>query len=112
MNALRNSIQLIGNLGKDIELKKFENGNSLVNFPLATNEQFINAEGEVVQNTQWHTITAWGKKAESMAKVLTKGSQVLIQGKISYKSYEAKDGSKRYSTEILANNFMSLTPKA
>jgi len=111
MNALRNSIQLIGNLGKEIELKKFENGKSLVNFPLATNEQYVNADGEVVQNTQWHNITAWGKKAESMANVLTKGAQVLIQGKVVYKSYDAKDGTKRYTTEILANNFMKLTPK-
>ena len=112
MNALKNSVQLIGNLGKDVELKTFENGNTVINFPLATNESYVNADGEKVENTQWHSVVAWGKKAETMANLLSKGTQVIVQGKLVYKSYDAKDGSKRYVTEVMANNFYKLSTDA
>ncbi len=112
MNTLRNSVQLIGNLGNDIELKSFENGNSVANFPLATSEYFTNGDGEKVQTTQWHTVVAWGKKAELMKNSLTKGNQVIIHGKITYRSYEDKEGIKRYKTEIVADSFLRVTKNA
>lgn len=112
MNTLRNSVQLIGNLGKDIELKTFENGNSVVNFTLATNEFYLNSDGEKVENTQWHSIVAWGKKGEAMKSSLSKGNQVLIQGKLTYRSYEDKSGNKRYVTEVVADNFFRMSKDA
>lgn len=112
MNTLRNSVQLIGNLGKDVELKTFENGNSVVNFPLATSEYFTNSEGEKVQTTQWHNVVAWGKRGEAMHSSLNKGNQVLIQGKLTYKSYEDKEGIKRYKTEVIADGFVKMTKEA
>lgn len=112
MNTLRNSVQLIGNLGKDIEIKTFENGNSVANFSLATSEYYLNSEGEKVQNTQWHSIVAWGKKGELMKSTLSKGSQVLIQGKLTYRSYEDKEGTKKYVTEVVAENFFRMSKEA
>ncbi len=106
MNDLRNSVQLIGNLGDEVTLTNFENGNILAKFPLATNEYYTDKKGEKAQNTQWHTVVAWGKKAEYMSKSLAKGNQVLIHGKIVYRSYEDKDGIKRYSSEIVADSFV------
>lgn len=112
MRTLRNSVQLIGNLGKDVEIKTFDNGNAVANFSLATSEFFTNSEGEKVQTTQWHTVVAWGKKGEAMHSNLSKGNQVLVQGKLTYRSYEDKDGVKRYVTEVIADGFVKLTKDA
>ena len=106
MRNLRNTVQLIGNIGQDAELITFESGTKKVTFSLATNETFTNAKGEKVVDTQWHNIIAWGKTAEVAAKYFTKGNQVAIEGKLTSRSYEAKDGSKRYITEIVMNEFM------
>ena len=112
MKTLRNSVQLIGNLGKDVEVKTFDNGNSVINFPLATSEYYTNADGEKVQTTQWHTIVAWGKKGEQMSSNLSKGNQVLVQGKLTYRSYEDKEGIKRFVTEVIADSFVKMTKDA
>lgn len=111
MSSIRNSVQLIGNVGKDIELKTISNGSAVANFSLATNEYYKNTKGEKVQETQWHNIVIWGKQAERASKMLAKGSEVLITGKITYRSYEATDGGKRYVTEIKADDFVAISKK-
>lgn len=106
MNALRNSVQLIGRLGTDVEFKTLSSGSNVATFPIATNEYYKNSDGEKVNKTEWHNIVAWGKTAELMNSILTKGSEVIIQGKITSRSYEDKDGNKKYVTEIKASEFV------
>lgn len=111
MNTLRNKVSLIGRLGAKPELVKFDSGKSLARFSLATNENYKSKTGEWVENTQWHNITVWGKTAEVVSNLLDKGTEVLIEGKLIHKSYESKNGEKRYGTEIEMNDFLLLTPK-
>ncbi len=106
MNTLRNSVQLIGNLGKKPEIITLESGNKLAKFSLATNETYKDDKGEKVTNTEWHNLIAWGKTAEIAEMFLDKGKEVAIQGKLTYNSYEDKNGIKRYSTEIVVNEFV------
>jgi len=106
MRNLRNTVQLIGNVGQAPELKTFESGTKNVSFALATNESFTNAKGEKVEDTQWHNIVAWGKAAETIAKHVKKGQQIAVEGKLSNRSYNDKDGNKKYITEIVLNEFM------
>lgn len=112
MNTLRNHVQLLGNLGKDVDLTSFDSGSKKASFTLATSDYYKNATGEKVQDTQWHNIVAWGKGAELMSQSLSKGSKVLIKGKLVSRSYEDKEGKKRYITEVLANEFVGLDVKA
>lgn len=112
MQSFRNNVQLLGNLGKDVELKKLDAGKSVVNFSLATNEYYKNSEGEKVEETQWHNIVAWGKLAENMEQILSKGSRVLIKGKLMQSSYEDKNGEKKYVTKVQAQDFLNITKKA
>jgi len=109
MNNLKNSVQLIGNLGKDIELKEISNGSKVARFTLATNDYYKNNKGEVVKETQWHTIVAWNKTAELMAKILKKGSSVVLNGKLVHRTYEDKDGNIRYTSEVKAHEFINMT---
>ncbi len=109
MNTLRNSVQLIGNLGKDVELKTFESGTKKASFSLATSEYYTNKEGEKVNQTEWHNIIAWGKTAEVMSEILKKGHQVAIQGKLIYNNYQDKEGVKKYITQVQANEFYKIT---
>lgn len=111
MNALRNKVLLIGNLGNDPEIKIMESGNKLARFSMATNETFRNQQGEKTTETQWHNIIAWGKTAELMEQWLQKGKQVMIDGKLHHRTYDDKDGARRYVTEIVVNEFLVLTPK-
>jgi len=111
MNTLKNSVQLIGNIGKEIELKTASNGIKYARFSLATNDYYKNAQGEKVEETQWHNLVAWGKTAELMAKILSKGTEIIAQGKIEYSSYTGKDGVKRYNTDIKVLEFQSLAKK-
>lgn len=111
MNSIKNSVQLIGHLGKDVDVKTLENGNARALVSLATNEYYKNNNGEKVQNTYWHNIVAWGKTAESMSSHLQKGNEVLIRGKLVHRSYEDDSGTKRYVSEVVANEFMKLTKK-
>ncbi len=108
MNALRNKVQLIGNLGKDPEVIELENGGKLAKFSIATNENYKNAKGEKVTDTQWHNIVAWGKTAEIVENYLTKGKEVAVEGKLVNRSYENKEGEKRYVTEIRCNELLML----
>ena len=109
MKTLRNSVNLIGNLGKDVELKTTASGQSLAKVTIATNDYYKNNKGEVVQDTQWHNLTAWGKTAELMNEMLKKGSEIAIQGKLMYNTYQDKEGNTRYACDIKVNEFIKLT---
>ena len=108
MNALKNKVQLIGNLGNDPEIVLMESGSKLAKFSLATNETYKNSEGEKVTDTQWHNIVAWGKTAEIAESYLEKGKEIIIEGKLVHRSYETKEGEKRYITEVKCNELLML----
>lgn len=111
MKNLRNSVQLIGRLGKDPEVKNLESGKMLTTFSLATTDTYKNAQGEKVQDTQWHNLVAWDKTAEIVGNYLKKGNEVAIEGKLTTRSYETNKGEKRYVTEINVNEVVMLGPK-
>ncbi len=108
MNSLKNKVQLIGNLGNDPEIITLENGSKLAKFSIATNETYKNASGEKVTDTQWHNIVAWGKLAEIAEDFLSKGKEVVIEGRLTNRSYENSEGEKRYITEIRCNELLML----
>ena len=111
-SSLKNSVQLIGNMGKDVVLTTFENGNKKAALVLATNDYYTNNKGEKVKQTEWHNLIAWGKTAELMAESLNKGSEVAIQGKLTNRSYTDKEGNTRYVTEIVVNEFFKIARSA
>lgn len=106
MSTLRNKVQLIGNVGNDPEIVNLESGKKLAKFSIATNETYKNAKGEKVTDTQWHNIVAWGKTAEIIENYLGKGKEVGIEGKLTSRSYDDKDGIKRYVTEIVCSELL------
>ena len=108
MNALKNRVQLIGNLGQDPEIMNMENGTKLAKFSIATSESYKNAQGEKVEDVQWHNVVAWGKTAEIVESYLTKGKQVAVDGKLTHRSYETKEGEKRYITEVRCSELLML----
>lgn len=108
MNALKNKVQLIGNLGQDPEIVNLDNGGKLAKFSVATNEIYKNNKGEKVTDTQWHNVVAWGKTAEIVENYLAKGNEVAVEGKLIHRSYENKEGEKRYITEIKCNELVML----
>ena len=108
--SIRNKVTLIGHTGKEVEIINFENG-KLAKVTLATNDLYTNAKGEKVEETQWHNIVVNGKLADVMEKYVTKGKEIAVEGKIQYKTYEDKDGVKRYSTEIRVEELMLLGSK-
>ncbi len=109
MSVSTNFVQLIGNLGADPESTQFESGKQKVSFNLATSEFYKDANGEVVETTDWHRVIAWGNLAGYLEKNLRKGQKVLLQGKISHRSYQDKDGNTKYITEIVAKEVLKLT---
>ena len=111
MNSLRNKVQLIGNLGNDPEIINLESGKTLAKFSIATNESYKNAKGEKITDTQWHNVVAWGKTAEIIEKYVTKGKEVAIEGKLTSRSYETKEGENRYVTEVVCNELLMLGNK-
>jgi len=106
MKNLRNSVQLIGRLGKDPEVKTLDNGNTVASFSIATSDYYKNAAGEKVEDTQWHNVVAWGKKAELVSSYLKKGNEVAIEGKLIHRNYETSNGEKRYVTEVNMNEMV------
>ena len=108
MSTLRNKVQLIGNLGQDPEIVNLESGKKLAKFSLATNESYKNAEGEKITQTDWHNLVAWNKTAEIIEKYVTKGKEIAIEGKLTSRSYEDKEGQKRYITEVVVNEILML----
>lgn len=111
MLNLKNRVQLIGNLGMDPEVKKLESGKTMAKISLATNDTYKNQKGEKVTDTQWHNLVAWGKTAEIAEKYLKKGSEVAIEGKLTSRSYEDKEGVKKYITEVVVNEILMLGSK-
>jgi len=111
MSTLRNKVQLIGHLGNNPEIITLESGKKLAKFSIATNETYKNAQGEKVKNTEWHNVVAWNKTAEIIEKYLEKGSEIAIEGKLTSRSYDDKDGNKRYITEIICNELLMLGGK-
>lgn len=109
MSNIRNSVQLIGNIGKELNMTTFDSGNKKLSVPIATNDYYTNNKGEKVQQTEWHNIVAWGKTAELMSNTLQKGHEVAIQGKLTNRSYTDKEGQTKYVTEIVVNEFYKLT---
>ena len=103
MNTLKNRVQLIGNVGNDPEIKNLDGGKKLASLSIATNESYTNDKGERVEQTEWHRVTAWGKTAEIIERYVTKGKEVAIEGKLSHRSYDDKNGEKRYITEIVVS---------
>ena len=106
-----NKVILVGNLGKDPEIKKFDSGIKNASFSLATTEKFKNKAGEQVNNTEWHNIVVWGALSDVAEKYLKKGSQIYLEGKIKTSSWDDKSGAKRYKTEIYADSFTMLGVK-
>lgn len=111
MSNLRNRVQLVGNLGQDPEIIALENGQNLAKFNIATNESYKNDKGEKVENTQWHPIVAFGKTADIVKQFCVKGKEIAIDGKLTHRSYETKEGEKKYVTEVVANEILLLGAK-
>lgn len=108
MNTMKNKVQLIGNVGNDPEIKTFDGGKKVVNFTLATNESYKNDKGEKVEQTEWHRVSAWGKTADIIEQFVTKGKEIAIEGKLTHRSYDDKNGEKRYITEVVASDVLLL----
>jgi len=106
-----NKVILIGNLGKDPEVRHLENGATVASFSLATTESYKDKEGKKVQQTEWHNIVVWRKLAEIAEKYLNKGSKIYLEGKIRTRSWEDKEGNKKYTTEIIGDTFTMLDGK-
>lgn len=106
-----NKAILIGNLGKDPELRYTNSGVPVATFSLATNESWKDPEGNVQERTQWHTIVAWRRLAEICGEYLKKGSKVYVEGRLQYRNYDDKNGVKRYVTEIVIDDMVMLDSK-
>ncbi|MDN3675506.1 single-stranded DNA-binding protein [Flavobacterium branchiarum] len=108
MSSLRNKVQLVGNVGNDPEVREFEGGKKLVNLVIATNDRFTNDKGEKVEQTEWHRLVAWGKTAEIIERYVVKGKEVAIEGKLTHRSYDDKNGEKRFITEVVITELLLL----
>mgnify|MGYP003537318532 FL=1 len=106
---MKNRVQLIGHVGQDPEIKNLEAGKKLANISIATNEVYYRDNGDKVEKTEWHRVTAWGKVADIIEKYVAKGKEIAIEGKLTHRSYDDKDGNKRYVTEIVANEILLLS---
>ncbi|MEN9572003.1 MAG: hypothetical protein RL172_3234 [Bacteroidota bacterium] len=111
MYALKNKVQLIGNLGKAPEVKTLEGGKKVARFTMATNETYRDRAGRKETQTTWHNIVAWGKVAEIAEKFLDRGKEVAIEGKLVNRSYNDKAGNKQFITEVVANELLLLGDK-
>src|SRR5690606_6355081 len=105
MKTLNNTVRLIGNLGFDPEVREIAKGRKVARFSVATNERYTSNEGEQVTDTQWHTVVAWGRIADQVEMMLSKGAPVVVEGRLVHRSYDGKDGLKRYVTEVVLSDF-------
>ncbi len=110
-NQTRNSVQLTGNIGKDIQLFTFDTGNKKAQLSLATNFSYKTTQGETVKNTEWFNLVAWGKTAEEMSESLQKGNEISIQGRLSNRKYADKNGTNKYITEVIVTSFSKVSAK-
>ncbi|HSP83907.1 MAG TPA: single-stranded DNA-binding protein [Gillisia sp.] len=108
MNTLRNKVQLIGHVGNSPEILTLESGKKLAKFSIATNETYRNNKGEKITDTHWHNIIAWGKTAELVENYVPKGKEIGVEGKLTTRSYEDKEGIKRYITEVVCSELLLL----
>ena len=108
MNSLRNKVMLVLNLGHYPEIRTLETGNKVVNFTLATKDNYKNSEGQKINETTWHNIVAWNGLAEIASRYLKKGNEVFVEGRIVYRTYEDKKGTTRYVTDIVLNDLLLL----
>jgi single-strand DNA-binding protein len=108
--SLRNKVTLIGHTGKEVEIVNFEKGMKAT-VSLATNDYYTNSLGEKVEETQWHNLVAFGKTAEIFQKYVQKGKEIAIEGKLTYRTYDDKDGQKRYITEVRVEELLLLGTK-
>lgn len=108
MNALRNRVQLIGNIGNDPEILTLDSGKKRARITLATNETYKNDKGEKITETQWHNLIAWGKPAEIIEKYTSKGTQIAVEGKLTHRSYDDKNGDKKFVTEVVLTDMLLL----
>ena len=99
-----NKVILIGNLGKDPEIRFTPNGKAMAKFSVATTEKWTDTQGQKQERTEWHNIVVWGKQAETCGQYLNKGRQVFVEGSIRTRSYDDRDGNKKYITEIVARD--------
>lgn len=112
MRNVRNQVQLIGNLGREVELKTTSGERKVATLSLAVNFRYTNQIGQQVENTDWFRVIAWGYTAENMEKVLHKGDHVMVQGRLSTRTYEDPDRGTQYVTEIIADQFLLISSAA
>ena len=108
MSTLKNQVQLIGHVGQDPEITNFEGEKKLASLSVAIKDSHKNEKGEKVEETQWHRISAWGKTAEIIEKYVTKGKEIAVQGKLTHRSYDDKNGDKKYVTEVVVSELVLL----
>ncbi|GAA4954683.1 single-stranded DNA-binding protein [Algibacter agarivorans] len=108
MSTLRNKVQLIGNVGGEPTIANLESGKKVARISIATNEHYKDGKGEKQTDTNWHSLVAWGKTADIIEKYVTKGKEIAIEGKLTSRSYEDKDGVKRYITEVIVSEILLL----
>lgn len=111
MNKLRNSVNLIGNLGRDPEIFTLDGGREMTRFSVATTEYYKNREGDKVEETQWHNCVAFGKSCDLIKRYVKKGEQIALRGKIEYRSYQDKEGKNRKATQILVDEVVLLAKR-
>jgi len=111
MSNLRNKVQLIGHVGNAPEVINLESGKKLVKLTMATNEKYTNAKGDKVEDTQWHNLVVWSKLTSVVENYVQKGDEIAIEGKLTNKSYDDKEGNKRYVSEIVVNELLMLGGK-
>ena len=103
-----NKAILVGNLGKDPDLRYTPSGQAVATFSLATNDRYKDKDGQMVDRTEWHNIVVWGKQAETAKEYLKKGRQIYVEGRLSYRTYDDREGNKRYITEVVAQRIQFL----
>jgi single-strand DNA-binding protein len=101
-----NRVMLLGNLGADPELRMTSGGQAVLKLRLATAETYLDRNRNRQERTEWHSVVVWGKRAEALGKILSKGSRLFVEGSLRTSSYDDRDGNKRYKTEIVANNII------
>ena len=111
MKNIQNNVQLVGRLGANPEVKVLSNSSKLARFSIAINNNYTNKQGEKVTETQWHSVTAWGKLADLAEKLLQKGTQVAVDGRLSIRKYTSNEGAKVTATEVIANEFYKMESK-
>jgi len=111
MSSIRNSVQLIGHLGKEPEIRELQSGTKVGQVSIATSDTFKDKNGELQQRTLWHNLVAWDSRAHFLEKYLHKGSYTGVRGKLSHRTYQGSDGQQKRWTEVIVDEFVNLTPK-